>query len=333
MSIFQLSNLLGSEMLDAYIGLIASQKLQTELYVLLFLLKDRVYSGDLWEMIGERSIEVKQEEMLRRHQYICTGGDGGRHALVEQVLMDERRRQCEMEVSLYSQVIDRLEQHWMSRFGARTKHTIRPSVKTVTPANYIPLPCAPLACSIATRETYKAWLPRNNAHCFIPCPEHLTEKNLCSDGSTLSVFSQSSLQAGRPTSCLGSSILLSSAWVTSDVQERFFKAFQAELTIQAELMVTSLATRRNNAHLRNLGLDLLILRAKLHRAQAEMELYRMAMENSHICSFCDNSLSTPPNPIVPRHLPKEGDLIHDEDDDDEDGDGTASEDHDDIDVW
>ncbi|KAG2138134.1 hypothetical protein BD769DRAFT_1384676 [Suillus cothurnatus] len=221
-------------MLDAYIGLIASQKLQTELYVLLFLLKDHVYSGDLWELIGKHSIEVKQEEMLCRHQYICTGGDGGRHALVEQVLIDERRR-CQMEVSLYSQAIDRLEQHWI----------------------------------------------------------------------------QSSLQAGRPTyislNCLGSSMLLSSAWVTSDIQERFFKAFQVELTIQAELM--------------------------LHHAQAEMELYRMAMENSYICSFCDNSSSMSPNPIVPCRLPKEGDPIHNEDNDNEDGDGTASEDHDDIDVW
>jgi hypothetical protein len=113
-----------------------------------------------------------------------------------------------------------------------------------------------------------------------------------------------------------------------------------ELTIQAELMVTSLATRCNNAHLHNLG---------LHHAQAEMELYRMAMENSHICSFCDNSkhrpivplsiadalvgLLTSPNPIVPCHLPEEGDPIHDEDDNDEDGDGTASKDHDDIDIW
>jgi hypothetical protein len=80
-----------------------------------------------------------------------------------------------------------------------------------------------------------------------------------------------------------------------------------------------------------------------------MELYRMAMENSHICSFCDNSkhrpivplsiadalvgLLTSPNPIVPCHLPEEGDPIHDEDDNDEDGDGTASKDHDDIDIW
>ncbi|KAG2112778.1 hypothetical protein DEU56DRAFT_762021 [Suillus clintonianus] len=187
-------------------------------------------------------------------------------------------------------------------------------METVTPANYIPLPCAPLACLIATRET--------------------------SDGSTFSVFGQSASHAGRPISvslkCIGSPFSLSSTWVTSDVQEKFFQAFQAELTMQAELMVTSLATRRNNAHLRNLGLDLLILRAKLCRAQAEMELYMMAFENSHVCSFCDNSFSTSPDPIVPRCLPEEVDLIQDHEDDedeDDDSDGSGSEDYDDIDVW
>ncbi|KAG2112779.1 hypothetical protein DEU56DRAFT_762022 [Suillus clintonianus] len=71
--------------------------------------EDRVYPGDLWEIIGERSIEARQEETLRRHQHICTGGAGGRHAHVERVLIDERRRRCQMEVSLYSQAIELLE--------------------------------------------------------------------------------------------------------------------------------------------------------------------------------------------------------------------------------
>lgn len=152
--------------------------------------------------------------------------------------------------------------------------------------------------------------------------------------------------------CLGSSFSLSSTWVTSDVQERFFKAFQAELTLQAELMLTSLATRRNNAHLRNLGSDLLILQAKLHRAQAEMELYTMAIENSHAYGFYDSSkhrlimlpsivdalvgLSMSQDWIVPPCLPEDVDLIHNHEDvEDEDGDGggSGSEDYDDIDVW
>ncbi|KAG1751526.1 uncharacterized protein EDB91DRAFT_1078293 [Suillus paluster] len=172
--------------------------------------------------------------------------------------------------------------------------------------------------------------------------EPLIEKNLRLDGSTLSVFGQSASQAGRPTSislnCIGSSFSLSSTWVTSGVQEKNFKAFQAELAMQAGLMVMSLATRCNNAHLHNLGLDLLILQAKLCRAQAEMELYMMAIENSHVCSFCDGSLSTSPDLIVPRHLPEEVDLIHNDDndkdeDEDDDSNGTGSKDYDDIDVW
>ncbi|KAG1817178.1 uncharacterized protein BJ212DRAFT_1299340 [Suillus subaureus] len=161
-----------------------------------------------------------------------------------------------------------------------------------------------------------------------------------SDGSTLSVFGQLASHTGRPISvslkCIGSPFSLSSTWVTSDIQEKNFQAFQAELTMQAELMVTSLATRCNNAHLHNLGLDLLILWAKLCCAQAEMELYMMAIENSHVCSFCDNSFSTSPDLIVPRCLPEEVDLIQDHEDDedeDDDGDGSGSKDYDDIDIW
>ncbi|KAG1877327.1 hypothetical protein F4604DRAFT_1924413 [Suillus subluteus] len=104
--------------------------------------------------------------------------------------------------------------------------------------------------------------------------------------------------------------------------------------MQVGLMVMSLATRRNNAHLHNLGLDLLILRAKLSRAQAEMELYTMAIENSHACGFCDSSKhKLIVLPSIADAL--EVDLIHDDEDNEEDDDsnGTGSEDCDDIDVW
>jgi hypothetical protein len=133
-SIFHISNSLGTELLDDYIGLIANQKvsqypffqgvhpdlyviqLRTELFVLSFLLKNRVYPADLWELVGERSIEAKQEETLRLHQNSCTGGDDRSHAIVERLLIEERRKRCQIEVSLYSQAIERIKQHRTREF-------------------------------------------------------------------------------------------------------------------------------------------------------------------------------------------------------------------------
>lgn len=82
---------------------------------------------------------------------------------------------------------------------------------------------------------------------------------------------------------------LSSTWVTADVQKSFYESFKQELAIQAELMVTSLATRRSNAYLRNLALDLLILQAKRRRAHTEIALYTMAIDNLCQYKFMDTS--------------------------------------------
>jgi hypothetical protein len=76
---------------------------------------------------------------------------------------------------------------------------------------------------------------------------------------------------------------LSSTWVTTDVRNTFDEAFEKEVAIQAEPMAISLATRRSNALLRNLGLELLILYAKRCRAYAETALYSVAIENC--CGF------------------------------------------------
>lgn len=131
-NIFQLSNSLGFRLLDAYTGLVTNEKaspwlccihlhilkvsiqLQAELRVLSFLLKDHVYPGDLWEIVGERTIEAKQEAILLQHQSTCVHGPKGkRHVIVEHLLMEERKKRAQMEVSLYSQAIEYLQQHRM----------------------------------------------------------------------------------------------------------------------------------------------------------------------------------------------------------------------------
>ncbi|KAG1779655.1 hypothetical protein EV702DRAFT_1043574 [Suillus placidus] len=101
-NVLQIANLLGMELLDAYIELIAIDKAH------------RVYPGDLWEIVRERIIEVKQETIFRQHQSRCVDGfkDKG-HVVVEHLLMEEKKKRCQMEVSLYSQALEHLQQHRM----------------------------------------------------------------------------------------------------------------------------------------------------------------------------------------------------------------------------
>ncbi|KAG1906723.1 uncharacterized protein F5891DRAFT_975465 [Suillus fuscotomentosus] len=308
-STFELSNLLGTQFINAYVGLIANQKLQTELYILAYLLKDRVYTGDLWELIGERSIEAKQEESLRRHQITCGGVNEGRHVIVERFLMEERKKQCQMEVSLYSQAIENLEQLRMPYMGVLSKHNIRTPSATLKHATAhlpcAPLPCAPLACWIATQEMYKAWLTRNGAH-LEPAAEPSVRNSSPLEGSTPSVLGPPPAAWDRRTMSnnlhhIGPPSLLLSTWITADVQDTFFKAFQTELDMQSDLMTKSLVARRSNAYLRNPGLDLLILQAKRHHVHAEIELYTLAIENTHAFN-CDHSSRTSWDQIIPRHI-------------------------------
>lgn len=66
-----------------------------------------------------------------------------------------------------------------------------------------------------------------------------------------------------------------------------------ELRMQVELMRKSVATRRSNAYLRNLGLDLLILQAKMRRAKAENQLYTLAIQNTSESGSSDRGKHRP----------------------------------------
>ncbi|KAG2342772.1 hypothetical protein BDR05DRAFT_948811 [Suillus weaverae] len=178
--------------------LITNQKVQTELYILSYLLKGRVYHGNLWELVGERSIEVQQEETLRRHQSICNGV-GGRHTAVETFLMDERKRHSVVHVGL------------LTKHGIRTPSAARRH--STSPLACLSLACAPLACSISTREIYGTSIVQNDITYIAP------------------------------------SLSLLSTWATAHVQNAFYEVFDAELDMQSELMTKSLATRHSNAYL------------------------------------------------------------------------------------
>jgi hypothetical protein len=124
-----------------------------------------------------------------------------------------------------------------------------------------------------------------------------------------------------------------------------------ELRMQVELMRKFVAAKRSNAYLRNLGLDLLILQAKMRRAKAEIQLYTLAIQNTSESGSSDRSehkptgfsptadavagLRTSWDQSIPQPLSSEELNCHDEDIDDGmtdcDDDGTDDCDENDTD--
>jgi hypothetical protein len=77
-------------------------------------------------------------------------------------------------------------------------------------------------------------------------------------------------------------------WVTINAQEGFCDALHAERACQTGLLAQTLATQDNHPYERNIALEFLILHAKMRRAQAETDLYTMAIEHAHEFDFSDN---------------------------------------------
>ncbi|KAG1824261.1 hypothetical protein EV424DRAFT_1346030 [Suillus variegatus] len=99
---FELSNILTHvRWLEFFIRLIPMEKLHTELYLLHFVLKGRVYLGDIWQIVGGRMLEAQREESLR-----STVEDHSNRWSIERDFMEEKRDRCQLEVSLCSQAID-----------------------------------------------------------------------------------------------------------------------------------------------------------------------------------------------------------------------------------
>lgn len=82
-----------------------------------------------------------------------------------------------------------------------------------------------------------------------------------------------------------------STWVATGIQEAFYNAFCAEHTCQSGLTSHALTVDGELVYQRNLGLELLILQAKMRRAQAEINLYTVAIENAHECDRSTTSRS------------------------------------------
>ncbi|KAG2740695.1 hypothetical protein P692DRAFT_20880695 [Suillus brevipes Sb2] len=266
-----------------------------------FLLKDRVYPGDLWEIVVERTIEAKQEATLRQHQSIRVGGHKRRrHVMLEHLLMEEKKKRGQMEVSLYSQAIDHLQQH---------QTFVKPDVRSLPATSKHAVGRASLTCPRATREKCKAWLNRRHAYPLPNGDACLEDCSILHD----SIISHSKFTDTRNDNwtsdifnCASPSLPLLNTWVSINVQESFCNVLQAERACQTGLIAEVLATEGNRPYERNIPLEFLILHAKMLRAQAETDLYAMAIEHAREFDFSDNtSVASPLSRFMPPPLPDE----------------------------
>ncbi|KAG1737724.1 hypothetical protein EDB19DRAFT_1909484 [Suillus lakei] len=94
-----------------------------------------------------------------------------------------------------------------------------------------------------------------------------------------------------------------STWVAIDVQEAFYSAFHAEQACQAGLLSHSLP---GHTWQHNIGLEFITLQAKTRHAQAEMNLYSVAITKNCGSSFSNNTCVSPSSSrFVPPPLPDE----------------------------
>lgn len=167
-------------------------------------------------------------------------------------------------------------------------------------------PCASRACSTATRNKCDDWLKKPYDYPFQG--ELFMERCSFVEGSTLSKPGLTGAHEDKRASvilnvsnviyllfcshyhvkCVGPSLPLLSTWVAVEVQEAFYSAFRAEQACQAGLMIQSSAVNGNHTHQHNIGLEYLILQAKMRRAQAEIELYTVAIANAREFDFSDD---------------------------------------------
>jgi hypothetical protein len=75
-------------------------QLQFELRLLLFLLEEHVYSGDLWRLVMAHHIEVMQEERL--HKIHCSTPTSFAQ---DREFLEDKKDRAQMELSLYSQAV------------------------------------------------------------------------------------------------------------------------------------------------------------------------------------------------------------------------------------
>ncbi|KAG1795686.1 uncharacterized protein HD556DRAFT_1442012 [Suillus plorans] len=305
---FELSNILTHvRWLEFFIRLIPMEKLRTELYLLHFVLKGRVYLGDIWQIVGGRMLEAQREESLR-----STVEDHSNRWSIERDFMEEKRDRCQLEVSLCSQAIDHVEQRWAMRKRLTCRCVLLRWQSTTLPISQrlhdsVIEPVA--TYSVAARTKCETWLRRQTTDPIPPKSITLIETSLplFSSPSAIGQFALAHLEQRMQVTVNSDdpSFSLRSTWVTRCLQEAFQKARQVELSTQTGLMSSYLDVGGYHMHHRSTQSELIFLRATMRRAQAEAAVYTLALENSPASTYSDSDSDSSPRPTLPQHLPEE----------------------------
>ncbi|KAG1761719.1 hypothetical protein EDD22DRAFT_847604 [Suillus occidentalis] len=282
----ELSNILtGPQWLDFYIRLIPTETIRTELYLLYFLLKGRVYLGDIWQIVGERLLEAQREESLRSTK------DSTRWIMPIGVANPIARNS--------------------SPFSAPSKCHARPDA---------PYSAAAVAYLAAVKKKCEGWLRRQRADLSPAQRRPSFNCRSLPNGSTSSAVHQLAVIVDS----IDPSFCLSSTWVPPGVQDALNEARKAELSAQAGLMTTYLDLDGYNSHQRNANSELLYLRARMDRAKAEVEVYELAIENAPASNFADGASSSSSSsshldfsPLLPEDVCRYKDYINAESLDDD----------------
>ncbi|KAG0694139.1 hypothetical protein DFH29DRAFT_1006596 [Suillus ampliporus] len=288
-------------------------QVRTELYLLYFLLKGRVYLGDIWQIVGERLLEAQREESLR-----STVEDNTACGVVERAFMEEKRNRCQLEVSLCSQAIDFVQQRWIIPIcdvAAPIAHNVSSFSETsrCIARPHAAYSAAAVAYLAAVKKKCEGWLRRQ--HADLAPAKRLSSFNRRShpNGSTSSAVHQFTITHHLEcrtlviVNSIDPSFCLLSTWVPPGVQDTLNEARKAELSAQAGLMTTYLDIDGYNSHQRNTDSELLYLCMRMYRAKAEVEVYELAIENAPSYNLPDRASSPSPSrpnlsPLLPEDV-------------------------------
>ncbi|KAG1907210.1 uncharacterized protein F5891DRAFT_1181504 [Suillus fuscotomentosus] len=229
--IFELSNVLPSpRWLDFFIKLIPTEKLRTELYLLYFLLKGRVYIGNIWQIVGEWMLEAQREESLRN----TAGGS-----------------MCPIPIPVM---------HNVTSFSATPRRIVEPAVA------YSP---AALAYSATVRNKCETWLRRQNTDPIFESNSPLNSSTLSAvEQFTYTPLEQQTLFSVKfngPPFCLLSTWITTGVQETFDEARKVELTTQARL-MASYLDIDGYHTHHHNAQSELIFLQAKLCRAQ---AEAE----------------------------------------------------------------
>ncbi|KAG2744376.1 hypothetical protein P692DRAFT_20878026 [Suillus brevipes Sb2] len=274
-----------------------NSSLQFELRLLLFLLEEHVYSGDLWRLVMAYQIEFMQGQTLRNSQL------PGRALLeVEREFLEDKKNRAQLELSLYSQAIDVLELKLRSH-SAKTHPVTQLSAKDRRPpdrlsrfssVNLVHLKCSEWLSDIsATGDTEDDEGCMNLGKEAGPAMVYTTEESASIASKLMKIYKTLPDVSQRPYQ-------LVSTWVEECTEDFYMDDCATERASLQILILRAGDLSNTDAETNFLEAELGLMQSRLRRAQTEVELLSDAIqyliESSTGKYICCLQQQTNPNP-------------------------------------